>query len=444
MNDPKILRSDPARARKGAVDRGRRSLPALESALALGDRHRVLLQEVETLRSKRNEASKAIGAAKAAKDEAKAQALMDEVAQVKAAMPEKEAELAALDKELSDLLLGIPHFPHESVPVGRSEADNRLVRSDPEPTPPPFPLKDHAALGEALGLMDFGAGAKLGGSRFSVLKGDLARLHRALAQFMLDTHTGQNGYTEAWVPYLVRSEVLQGTGQLPKFEEDLYKTATGPAGTEAALPLYLIPTSEVPLTNLVRETILEEAALPMKLTALTPCFRQEAGSYGKDVKGLIRQHQFDKVELVWITKPEDSLSALEQLTEHAAGILRELHLPYRMLELCTADLGFASCKTYDLEVWFPAERRWRETSSCSNCGDFQARRMNARFRRGPKAAPELVHTLNGSGLAVGRVFAAILENFQRADGSVEVPSRLRKYVGKDVIGPAKTKANEGY
>ncbi|TBR25977.1 serine--tRNA ligase, partial [bacterium] len=306
-------------------------------------------------------------------------------------------------------------------------------RSDPEPAAPAFAPKDHAALGEALGLMDFAAGAKLGGSRFSVLKGPLARLHRALAQFMLDTHTQKNGYTETWVPYLVRGEVLQGTGQLPKFEEDLYKTSTGAAGDEAALPLYLIPTSEVPLTNLVRESILDEAQLPMKLTALTPCFRQEAGSYGKDVKGLIRQHQFDKVELVWITKPEDSMRALEDLTGHAAGILKELGLPHRVLELCTGDMGFASMKTYDLEVWFPAEKRWRETSSCSNCGDFQARRMNARFRRGPKGAPEFVHTLNGSGLAVGRVFAAVLENYQRADGSVAVPKALVPSFGADEI-----------
>ncbi|TPW21206.1 MAG: seryl-tRNA synthetase [Elusimicrobia bacterium] len=433
MNDPKLLRSDPARARKAAADRGGKTAEALERALVLDGRVRALLQEVEALRSKRNESSKAIGAAKAAKDEAKAATLMAEVAELKTSLPAKEAELAPLDGELKDILLGLPHFPHESVPVGHSEADNRVLRSDPEPAAPAFAPKDHAALGEALGLMDFAAGAKLGGSRFSVLKGPLARLHRAISQFMLDTHTRKNGYTEMWVPYLVRGEVLQGTGQLPKFEEDLYKTATGPAGDEAALPLYLIPTSEVPLTNLVRESILDEAQLPMKLTALTPCFRQEAGSYGKDVKGLIRQHQFDKVELVWITKPEDSMSALEDLTAHAAGILKDLGLPHRVLELCTGDIGFSAMKTYDLEVWFPAEKRWREASSCSNCGDFQARRMNARFRRGPKGSPEFVHTLNGSGLAVGRVFAAILENYQREDGSITVPAALTSYFGGDVI-----------
>ncbi|MDE2291445.1 MAG: serine--tRNA ligase [Elusimicrobia bacterium] len=431
MNDPRLLREEPERARKGIADRGGRYTPALEKALELSGRHRSLLHEVEALRSKRNEASKAIGAAKAAKDEARAKALMDEVAAVKASMPAKESELAALESELKELQLGIPNVPHESVPVGRSEADNPVVRSDPQPPAPAFAPKDHAALGEALGLMDFSTGAKLGGSRFCVLKGELARLHRAVAQFMLDFHTRRNGYTEVWVPYLVRPEVLVGTGQLPKFEEDLYRTVPGGPEGEGAPPLYLIPTSEVPLTNLVRESILDADALPLKMTALTPCFRQEAGSYGKDVRGLIRQHQFDKVELVWVTRPEDSMAALEQLTKDAAGVLQALGLPHRVIELCTADIGFSACKTYDLEVWFPAEKRWREVSSCSNCWDFQARRMNARLKRGPKGGTELVHTLNGSGLAVGRVFAAVLENFQREDGSVDVPAALRPAFGSD-------------
>ncbi len=437
MIDPKILRGEPERVRKGLLDRGGRHVEGLDRALALDGRRREVLKEVEALRSKRNESSKAIGQAKAAKDEARAAALMAEVAQLKTSLPAKEAELKGLEPELTGLLQGLANLPHASVPVGRSEADNRVVRGDPEPAAPPFAAVDHAALGEALGLMDLGAGARLSGSRFAVLQGAGARLHRAVGQFMLDTHTRRNGYTEMWVPYLVRPEVLEGTGQLPKFEEDLYKTV--PTGTdgEAGGPLYLIPTSEVPLTNLVRETLLDEARLPLKLTALTPCFRQEAGSYGKDVKGLIRQHQFDKVELVWVTRPEDSMSALEELTGHAAGILRELGLPHRVIELCTADLGFSSMKTYDLEVWLPAERRWREVSSCSNCGDFQARRMNARFRRGAEAAPELVHTLNGSGLAVGRVFAAVLENHQRADGSVVVPAALRPYFGSDAIVPVR-------
>ena len=433
MIDPKILRGEPERARKGLADRGGRHSDGLARALELDERHRELLKEVETLRSKRNESSKAIGQAKAAKDEARAAALMAEVSQLKASLPAKEAELKALEPELKALLQGLPNLPHPTVPVGRSEADNRVVRADPEPVAAGFPIRDHAALGEALGLMDFGAGAALSGSRFAVLRGPGARLHRVIGQFMLDTHTRRNGYTELWVPYLVRPEVLEGTGQLPKFEEDLYKTVPTGGDGEPGGPLYLIPTSEVPLTNLVRETILEEARLPLKLTTLTPCFRQEAGSYGRDVKGLIRQHQFDKVELVWVTRPEDSMSALEQLTAHAAGILKDLGLPHRVVELCTADLGFASSKTYDLEVWLPSERRWREVSSCSNCGDFQARRMNARFRRGAQGAPELVHTLNGSGLAVGRVFAAVVENFQRADGSVAVPATLQLAFGSDSI-----------
>ncbi|MBI5596729.1 MAG: serine--tRNA ligase [Elusimicrobia bacterium] len=427
MLDPKLLRGDPERVRKGIADRGGRSLEALEKALELDGRHRVLLAEVELLRAKRNEASKAIGAAKAAKDEPRAKLLLDEVAVLKAVMPAKEAELSALEAGLREVLLGIPNLPDPGVPVGKSEADNRVVRSDPEPPAPGFKPKDHAELGTALGAMDFDAGARLGGSRFTVLRGAGARLHRAIAQFMLDRHTRENGYTEVWVPYLVRPEVLEGTGQLPKFEEDLYKTV--PSGQEGGGPLYLIPTSEVPLTNLVREQILDAAALPMKLTALTPCFRQEAGSYGKDVKGFIRQHQFEKVELVWVTRPEDSMRALEELVSHAAGVLGALGLPHRVVELCTGDMGFSACKTYDLEVWLPSERRWREVSSCSNCGDFQARRMGARLRRGPKGPTEFVHTLNGSGLAVGRVMVAVLENFQRADGSVAVPEPLRPYLG---------------
>ena len=427
MLDPKLLRGDPDRVRKGIADRGGRYSEAVEKAILLDARHRALLAEVEVLRARRNEASKAIGAAKAAKDEARAKLLMEEVSVLKADMPAKEGELAALDKEMGGLLMGIPNLPDPGVVVGRSEADNRVVRSDPEPPAPAFKPKDHAALGTALGLMDFDAGARLGGSRFTVLKGAGARLHRAIAQFMLDKHTRENGYTEMWVPYLVRPEVLEGTGQLPKFEEDLYKTL--PNGEEGGGPLYLIPTSEVPLTNLVRDQILDASALPMKLTALTPCFRQEAGSYGKDVKGFIRQHQFEKVELVWVTAPEDSMKALEDLVSHAAGVLSALGLSHRVVELCTGDMGFSSCKTYDLEVWLPSERRWREVSSCSNCGDFQARRMGARMRRGPKGPTELVHTLNGSGLAVGRVLVAILENFQNADGSVTVPEALRPYLG---------------
>ncbi|MFA6029981.1 MAG: serine--tRNA ligase [Elusimicrobiota bacterium] len=437
MNDPKILRTESERARQGVRDRGGRYLPALEKYLELDGAHRALLKEVEDLRARRNEVSKAVGAAKAKKDEAEAKRLMDEVAVLKTAMPEKEARLSAVETEVRDCLLSIPNLPHPSCPVGKSEEDNKVVRLGAEPTKLPFKALDHAAVGEKLGILDFALAAKLSGARFALLKGAGARLERALAQFMLDHQTKENGYLEHWVPYLVLPEVLEGTGQLPKFEADLYKTGqhAEKEGAEGVAKdvRFLIPTAEVPLTNTVRGDILDASKLPLKLTALTPCFRQESGSYGKDVKGLIRNHQFDKVELVWITRPEDSPEALERLTKDAESVLLKLGLPHRVLELCTADIGFGACKTYDLEVFFPGEGRYREVSSCSNCGDFQARRMNARMRRGPKDAPEFVHTLNGSGLAVGRIFAAILENFQQADGSVLVPEVLRPYFGGDKV-----------
>lgn len=391
------------------------------------------------MRAKRNESSKAIGKAKASGDDELAARLLAEVGEMKRSLAAKEEEFSGSGREIRELLLSIPNLPDESVPVGTSEECNREVRgSGPAPELPFKPL-DHAALGERLGILDFGLAAKLSGSRFAVVRGAGAGLQRALGQFMIDTHVHRHGYTEMWVPHIVRPEVCEGTGQLPKFEQDLYRTGQleeaegGPGSSRAS---YLIPTAEVPLTNLVRERIMEEEALPMKVTALTPCYRQEAGSYGKDVRGMIRQHQFDKVELVWVTRPEESMSALDELTLHAEAILKELELPYRILELCTGDLGFASRKTYDLEVWMPGEGRWREASSCSNCWDFQARRMNARFRRGKKGAPELVHTLNGSGLAVGRIFAAILENRQREDGSVSVPEPLRSYFKGESIASA--------
>lgn len=438
MIDPKLLRADPDRVRKGLKDRGGRYLPALEELLRADAVHRDALKAVEDLRARRNESSKAIGKAKASKDEEAAARLMREVGEVKAALAGKESDLAALEDKVSALALGLPNLPHESVPAGASEADNRVVRAGPEPEKKGFKVLDHAAAGERLGLLDFQTAAKLSGSRFSVLKGAGARLHRAIAQFMVDLHVREHGYVELWVPLLVRPEILTGTGQLPKFEKDLYKTGQWEKEEDAAAAdmMFLIPTAEVPLTNVARERIFEDAELPLKLTALTPCFRQEAGSYGKDVRGLIRQHQFEKVELVWVTRPEASGAALEELTAHAENVLKALRLPHRVIELCTADLGFSACKTYDLEVWFPAEGRYREVSSCSNCGDFQARRMNARFRPAPKAAPEPVHTLNGSGVAVGRIFAAILENCQAEDGSIEVPEALRPYFGADVIRSA--------
>ncbi|MDE2039095.1 MAG: serine--tRNA ligase [Elusimicrobia bacterium] len=430
MIDPAIIRCEPDRARSGLKARGGRYLPAFEQAAKLDAERRAMSAEVERLRAQRNAASQRIGKAKADKDETLARTLMGEVAEGKRRLAELEAELAPLAERARLALLGLPNLPHESVPVGTSEADNVVLRSGLEPRAPGFKPLDHQTLGETLGILDFAAAAKLSGSRFALWKGAGARLMRAITAFQLDRHV-KAGYLEVSPPCLVRPEILEGTGQLPKFEADLYKTMNGEA--DKASPLYLIPTAEVPLTNLVRDEIVPSQRLPMKLTAYTPCFRQEAGSYGKDVRGLIRNHQFDKVELVWITRPEDSLQALEQLTRDAEAILAELELPHRVLSLCTADLSAASRKTYDLEVWMPSEKRYREISSCSDCGDYQARRMSARFKRDAKASPEFVHTLNGSGVAVGRLFAAILENYQQSDGSVLIPKALRPFFGSDAI-----------
>ncbi|EQD27832.1 seryl-tRNA synthetase, partial [mine drainage metagenome] len=339
-------------------------------------------------------------------------------------MGELEARLADLQKRLETLLLMLPNLPHESVPVGRDEQDNVELRQVGTPPVFDFPVRDHVEIGETLGLLDFKASSKLSGARFSVLKGGLARLHRALAQFMLDTHTQTHGYTEAYVPYLVNAETLRGTGQLPRFEADLFAVPRGEQETH-----YLIPTAEVPLTNLVRDEILKETDLPLRLTAHTPCFRSEAGAYGKDVRGLIRQHQFDKVELVQIVHPDRSYEALEELTGHAERILQLLELPYRVIVLCTGDMGAGSSKTYDLEVWLPAQQTYREISSCSNCEAYQARRMQARFRN-EAGRTELVHTLNGSGVAVGRALVAVLENYQTASGAVRIPTVLQPYSGR--------------
>jgi seryl-tRNA synthetase len=430
VNDLSLLRKDPAAARRALSSRHPRWADAFDALLKLDESHRALLREVEDLRSRRNAASQEIGKAKASKDEAKAQSLMAEVGKLKAEMPAREAALAESEKVIRAAALELPNLPHPSVPVGKDETENPLVRAVGFPKKPEFKPLDHQALGEKLGILDLAAAAKLSGSRFALWKGPGAKLLRALGNFLLDRHE-KKGYLEIHPPYLVRPEVMEGTSQLPKFEADMYKTVN--ADGDKQNTLYLISTSEISLTNMVREEIIPGDKLPMKMTAFTPCFRQEAGSYGKDVRGVIRNHQFDKVELVWITKPEDSLPALEQLTRDAESVLTDLELPYRVIHLCTGDMGFAAQKTYDIEVWMPSEAKYREISSCSDCSDFQARRMSARFRREAKGAPELVHTLNGSGVAVGRLAAAILENFQQADGSVVLPKALVPYFGAERI-----------
>jgi seryl-tRNA synthetase len=426
MLDIKALRSDPAKARAAMAARGEAGLRLLEEALEKDSAYRAVLAEVESARARRKDLSAVIGKSRAAGAQPDPAAAAEAEA-LKEKLRSGEEALAAAEKELSGLMLAMPNLPCEGVPPGRSAEDNRLVREDVSRRAEfDFKPLDHHALGEALGILDFAAASKLSGSRFSLLRGAGARLERALIQFMLDLHTGSHGYTEIFPPFLVTPEVLTGTGQLPKFEQDLYRVSAEP-------PLYLIPTAEVPLTNMYRGETLKETDLPKKFTAYTACFRQEAGSYGKDTRGLIRNHQFNKVELVWLSRPEDSMAALEEMTAEAAKVLELLGLPYRVLELCAGDMGFSAARTYDLEVWMPSESRFREISSCSNCLDFQARRMNARFKRADGKKTEFFHTLNGSGLAVGRTFAAILENFQRQDGSVEIPEPLRKYTGFDII-----------
>ncbi len=378
----------------------------------------------EELQAKRNSLSKSIGMLKAKGESV--DAVMAEVALYKAELEAGELRTAALQAELLAMLEGVPNLPHASVPVGAGEAGNVQVRAWGTPKAFDFTVKDHVDVGTKLGL-DAETGSMLAGSRFTVMKGPMARLHRALAQFMLDVQTTEHGYTECYTPYLVNAESLRGTGQLPKFEEDLFAVKKG--GIEGAgEAYYLIPTSEVTMTNFVRDTILAESDLPIKLTAHTPCFRSEAGSYGRDTRGMIRQHQFDKVEMVQIVHPSTSYEALEQMTGHAEAILQKLGLPYRVMALCTGDMGFGASKTYDLEVWLPAQGTYREISSCSNCETFQARRLQARFKNA-QGKNELVHTLNGSGLAVGRTLVAVLENYQNADGSVTIPAVLRPYMG---------------
>jgi len=418
MLDSKILRTDldhvveKLKIKKFFID-----VPAFRQ---LEERRKSLQVSTQNLQSERNSRSKAIGEAKAKGDDI--QPLLDEVSELGEQLKAAETELSTLQGELDNLLLGIPNLPHESVPPGDSEADNSEVLRWGEPPKFDFEPRDHIELGQALGGMDFERAARLAGSRFVTMTGPLVTLHRALIQFMINQHVLEHGYVEAYAPYLVNEQTLIGTGQLPKFKEDLFHIETENHN------LYLIPTAEVPVTNFVADSIVEPKDLPLKFVTHTPCFRSEAGSYGKDTRGMIRQHQFEKVELVQIVKPEESMQALEQLTGHAESILQLLGLAYRKVILCGGDLGFASTKTYDLEVWLPGQDTYREISSCSNMTDFQARRMKARWRNPETGKPELVHTLNGSGLAAGRTLIAIMENYQQADGSIRIPEILQPYM----------------
>jgi seryl-tRNA synthetase len=427
MLDINLLRNDIAVVSAGLAKRG----VTLDVARfeALESERKVIQTRTQELQARRNALSKQIGVAKGRGDDAST--LLAEVGGLGAELERLEDELARVQHALRDFLLDVPNLTHSSTPVGTNSLDNAEVRRVGKPRSFDFPVKDHVDLGEALGLLDFPAAAKLSGSRFSFLRGEFARLHRALAQFMLDVHTREHGYTECYTPYIVNAETLIGTTQLPKFEGDMFAVRRG-GSEEDSESLYLISTSEITLTNTVRDEILAGAALPIRLVAHTPCFRSEAGSYGKDTRGMIRQHQFDKVELVQIVHPDRSYEALEELTGHAETILKRLELPYRVVALCTGDIGFAAAKTYDLEVWLPGQNMYREISSCSNCETFQARRMQARFRN-TQGKPELVHTLNGSGLAVGRTLVAVLENYQRADGSIDVPTALQPYMGATKI-----------
>jgi seryl-tRNA synthetase len=432
MLDPNLLRRD-LEGVVAQLQRRKDPQPFLDVARysALEAERKAIQTQTEQLQARRNAASKQIGQLKAKGEDTAA--LMAEVNGIADQQKAGAERLEAVQAQLQGMLMSLPNLPQPGVPVGRDETANAEVRRwspDPSgPLPMDFKPRDHVDIGAALGL-DFETGALLSGSRFTFLRGPAARLHRALAQFMLDTQTLEHGYTECWTPYIVNREVLEGTGQLPKFKEDMFWVTRG--GDEVQPEQYLISTSEISLTNSVRERILDAAQLPIKLTAHSPCFRSEAGSAGRDTRGMIRQHQFDKVEMVQITKPEDSDAALEQMVGHAEAILQKLELPYRVLLLCTGDMGFGAARTYDLEVWLPAQDTYREISSCSNCEAFQARRMQTRYRpivNGQQGKPDFVHTLNGSGLAVGRALVAVLENHQQADGSVRVPAALRPYIG---------------
>ena len=432
MLDITLLRKDlPSVLARLETRKSPQAFLPVDAFTALEAERKTIQTLTEELQAKRNSLSKQIGQlkAKGAAGQAEVDAVMAQTADIKSELDASATRLEGIQADMQSLLLNVPNLPHESVPVGKDEHANLVVRSWGAPKAMDFTIKDHVDVGEPLGL-DFDMGVKLSGARFTVMKGPVARLHRAIAQFMLDVQTQEHGYTECYTPYIVNAETLRGTGQLPKFEEDLFAAKKGGQDAQTAdnAALYLIPTSEVTLTNFVRDTVLAENQLPMKLTAHTACFRSEAGSYGRDTRGLIRQHQFDKVEMVQIVHPDHSYAALEEMTGHAEAILQKLGLPYRVMSLCTGDMGFGAAKTYDLEVWLPAQNTYREISSCSNCEGFQSRRLQARFKNA-QGKNELVHTLNGSGLAVGRTLVAVLENYQNADGSVTVPEALRPYMG---------------
>ncbi len=424
MLDPKLLRNQPEQI---AAQLKRRGFELDVEQLTRLEAERKQLQiQTQQLQSERNSSAKAIGQAKAKGEDI--QPLLQAVSDLKSRLDAVEARLGELQEEINSIVMGIPNVPHETVPDGTSEEDNVEIRRWGDLPEFDFEPRDHVDLGAALGQMDFETAAKITGSRFSLLSGPLARLHRALIQFMLDLHTGEHGYTETYVPYLVNAESLRGTGQLPKFGQDLFKL-------EGEHEYYLIPTAEVPVTNILRNDIVDAGQMPLKYVAHTPCFRSEAGSYGKDTRGMIRQHQFEKVEMVQAVRPEESWQVLEQLTNHAETVLQKLGLPYRVVALCAGDLGFSAAKTYDLEVWLPGQQKYREISSCSNFGEFQARRMKARWRDPETGKPELLHTLNGSGLAIGRTLVAVMENYQQEGGAIRVPEALLGYMGGlEVIG----------
>ena len=418
MLDPQLLRNNledtAALLKRRGYELDTKQFAALE------EQRKTLQVDAQSLQAERNKKSKNIGKAKASGEDI--QPLLDEVSSLGAKLEEAEKALAVVQEEMNNIMMALPNVPDDSVPDGKSEDDNLEIRKWGEPKQFDFEVKDHVDLGEALGQLDFETGAKIAGSRFAVMHSGIANMHRALTQFMLDLHTTEHGYSETYVPYIVNSDSLRGTGQLPKFEEDLFKL-------RAEQEYYLIPTAEVPVTNIVRDTITDDGAMPRKFVCHTPCFRSEAGSYGRDTRGMIRQHQFEKVELVQIVKADQAEQAHEELTSHAEAVLQKLNLPYRMVNLCTGDIGFSSRKTYDLEVWLPGQNKYREISSCSNFGDFQARRLKARWRNPETGKPELVHTVNGSGLAVGRTLVAIMENYQDEKGRIHVPEVLQPYMG---------------
>lgn len=422
MLDPQLLRNDledtAALLKRRGYDLDTKHFSALE------EQRKTLQVNAQALQAERNKKSKNIGKAKASGEDI--QPLLDEVSSLGAKLEEAENALTTVQDEMTSISMGLPNIPDASVPDGKSEDDNIEIRKWGTPKDFDFEVKDHVDLGEALGQIDFETASKITGSRFAVMNGPIANMHRALIQFMLDIHSTEHGYTETYVPYIVNSDSLRGTGQLPKFEEDLFKL-------RAEQEFYLIPTAEVPVTNIVRDTIIEDSYMPRKYVCHTPCFRSEAGSYGRDTRGMIRQHQFEKVELVQVVTADNSDQAHEELTVHAETILQKLNLPYRVVNLCTGDIGFSSRKTYDLEVWLPGQKKYREISSCSNFGDFQARRLKARWRNPETGKPELVHTVNGSGLAVGRTLVAIMENYQDEKGRIHVPAVLQSYMGNRKI-----------